>query len=369
MARTTHRKNDRKHPPSTPKRLTTPKGRAGDKTPSPRSKRSRTNTAGRPLDHARLTRKRDKAIIHLPPSALIGRDESCDVQLFDPKSSADHARLRFFKGAWTIRDLGSRNKTTVNGHALEAGESMVVNRGDTLEFGSPKERFAFTSGGPAVPFARNIKDGTTVPMLSDVLMLPPNSRSPQKAILRRHDGRIEIEQPDGRRAAVDREVLTVRNSAWMLRIKTAAHTATRYSPLNVPTMVLCFSVGPALERVTIAVTGGGEKATLRSQAFSWMLLLLARAYDEDTGAKSAHRGWVTREALCRQLNMTPEYLTVLINRARKKFAAINVACAGELVERADGYLRIGVRSVQFDERAAQIDVGFRSSKRASKRQR
>lgn len=46
---------------------------------------------------------------------LIGRGEGCDIPCEDERVSRRHARLSFQKGCWHIQDLGSKNRTTVQG--------------------------------------------------------------------------------------------------------------------------------------------------------------------------------------------------------------------------------------------------------------
>lgn len=66
--------------------------------------------------------------------AVIGRLESCDVTVDDPKVSRRHAEVRPHLDGFRIADLGSTNGTQVNGetvvdHPLEDGDRITV--GDT----------------------------------------------------------------------------------------------------------------------------------------------------------------------------------------------------------------------------------------------
>jgi pSer/pThr/pTyr-binding forkhead associated (FHA) protein len=52
----------------------------------------------------------------------VGRDEACELVLDDPEVSRKHACLEPLPdGRVTIRDLGSRNGTYVNGRQVQAG--------------------------------------------------------------------------------------------------------------------------------------------------------------------------------------------------------------------------------------------------------
>ena len=68
-------------------------------------------------------------------STVIGRDNSADIILPVSAVSRRHAEISFQSGAWTIRDLGSRNGTIVDGNlitstALEAGSEVRI--GDAI---------------------------------------------------------------------------------------------------------------------------------------------------------------------------------------------------------------------------------------------
>jgi pSer/pThr/pTyr-binding forkhead associated (FHA) protein len=60
---------------------------------------------------------------------LIGRDESCDLTLEDPKVSREHAAILKSAGPFhVIRDLGSANGTLVNGQPVRAPLGFGVNQ-------------------------------------------------------------------------------------------------------------------------------------------------------------------------------------------------------------------------------------------------
>ncbi|MER6446196.1 peptide-binding protein [Streptomyces venezuelae] len=71
------------------------------------------------------------------PSAVvlrIGRDPGNGLRLSHETVSRAHAELRLQAGAWVLRDLGSTNGTTVNGHRVTG--SAVVRDGDQVSFGN-----------------------------------------------------------------------------------------------------------------------------------------------------------------------------------------------------------------------------------------
>ena len=64
-------------------------------------------------------------------SITIGRATSNMLVLNDLQASRQHARLDFENGAWSVRDLNSRNGTFVNGQrvtlqALRPGDQITI---------------------------------------------------------------------------------------------------------------------------------------------------------------------------------------------------------------------------------------------------
>lgn len=74
----------------------------------------------------------------------IGRAPASDLVIADSSASRHHARLVYRDDAWWVEDLGARNRTTVNGEAVEAPRSLQV--GDRLQVGGTTVQFM---GDPA----------------------------------------------------------------------------------------------------------------------------------------------------------------------------------------------------------------------------
>lgn len=66
----------------------------------------------------------------------LGRNEDSGICLGDPSVSGKHAELRRDEAGYSIRDLGSRNGTIVNGQAIEA--AVRLNRGDVIVVGDTR---------------------------------------------------------------------------------------------------------------------------------------------------------------------------------------------------------------------------------------
>lgn len=67
-------------------------------------------------------------------STVLGRDDSCELQLMDPGISRRHAEVvRTSDGCYKICDLGSRNGTYANNHRL--ADEHALTDGDRLQIG------------------------------------------------------------------------------------------------------------------------------------------------------------------------------------------------------------------------------------------
>ena len=63
----------------------------------------------------------------------IGRERDNDIILLDPKVSRYHAQISIESGRWTLTDLGSANRTYLNGNAVTT--AMPLRSGDRIAFG------------------------------------------------------------------------------------------------------------------------------------------------------------------------------------------------------------------------------------------
>lgn len=66
---------------------------------------------------------------------MIGRDQAADLRLPDARVSRRHAELVRAGEGWTLRDLGSRSGTALNGRLLQPSESAPVAPGSTVSVG------------------------------------------------------------------------------------------------------------------------------------------------------------------------------------------------------------------------------------------
>jgi pSer/pThr/pTyr-binding forkhead associated (FHA) protein len=81
----------------------------------------------------------------------VGRDEEAAIRVDEPLVSRHHARIERRTGGYFVLDLGSTNRTRVNGAAVS---ECRLRDGDEVRFGRARCKFLEASPGP-------IGDGAT----------------------------------------------------------------------------------------------------------------------------------------------------------------------------------------------------------------
>jgi adenylate cyclase len=82
----------------------------------------------------------------LQPRLLVGRDAACDVLLRNPSVSGRHCLLEWAGGSWSVRDLGSKNGTRVDGVRCE---EQRLPPGCTLWVGTLRFQVVYNAPGAA----------------------------------------------------------------------------------------------------------------------------------------------------------------------------------------------------------------------------
>ncbi len=67
---------------------------------------------------------------------ILGRSHTCSIQVDDQSVSSNHARVQVVAGEATISDMGSTNKTLVNGNTLQPGVPFKLRNNDQIKTGN-----------------------------------------------------------------------------------------------------------------------------------------------------------------------------------------------------------------------------------------
>ena len=86
--------------------------------------------------------------LSLEPASSLGRVAGNTIVIDDPHTSARHAELRFARGQWWLRDLGSSNGTLLNDEPVRA--VVGVRPGDVIQCGRVRFRLVPSFPVPSV---------------------------------------------------------------------------------------------------------------------------------------------------------------------------------------------------------------------------
>jgi hypothetical protein len=88
---------------------------------------------------------------------IIGREEDCDIVLPSRQVSRNHARIRRLGGRHILEDLGSKNRTFVNGQELT--EPYTLQDGDEIQIALSFKLFFVDAGATAPLFFEERRAG------------------------------------------------------------------------------------------------------------------------------------------------------------------------------------------------------------------
>jgi hypothetical protein len=297
---------------------------------------------------ALLIHHRSGTTVTLHANHLVGRSERCDLRIDEQYVSTEHASIRWNGQAWLLKDLGSRNKTYVDGTIVPSSDPFPLTPGSTLAFGLKEDTWRLEdSSGPeavAIPL-----DGGQ-PMVAVNALLPvPSPIEPSATVYRGADGTWKLDDGEIRDVA-DGSVFEVQGRAFRLSLPSAVLPTVpvgSLKPLRVKDLELEFSVSADEEHVDIIASCYEHVLRLATRTHNYLLLELARRRELDAGAKlpDTSCGWVYQDELCERLRVDAARLNVDVYRIRKQFASLEVLDPANIVERRarTKQLRLGVK--------------------------
>jgi predicted component of type VI protein secretion system len=92
-----------------------------------------------------------------PGADVVGRDESCSIQVVDGQVSRQHLSICFDSrmGGFLASDMDSRNGTFVNGEQLE--QPAVLQEGDVVQIGNSRLLYTTRDADRAMRDLMNLK--------------------------------------------------------------------------------------------------------------------------------------------------------------------------------------------------------------------
>lgn len=277
--------------------------------------------------------------VTLRPRHLVGRARTCHLVLPAPDVSSEHAVIFWDGSAWYVRDLGSRNGTSVDGARLQPSDVHRIMRGSALAFSS--HIWQLEDDGPPVASAV-AADGRSVFATSDLLPLP-GPEEPRVTLFQNGNEWL-LEDGEESRPIKDGEAVTVDGVTWSIQIPLPEEGTIDAAPvgLNLDEVVAHFTPHTGGD-VSLRVRVGEVWHELGTRAHHQLLYALARPVLD--GAPSA---WLSAESLARRLGMDDNRFNVTVFRIRQQFTALGILGAARVVERrpGSGQVRTGLVNIE-----------------------
>lgn len=285
---------------------------------------------------AMIEHKRTGRRVQLAPRVMVGRSRQADLRLDGTWVSGEHAVIGWDGRQWRVRDLGSRNGTTLDGRPLDARTDRPLSAGSALAFGQAEEQWVVVDVGAPTPMAQG-PDGRWVEAIDRVLSLPGEG-DPQVTV-RHEDGRWVVERQDEEGppwVADDRDQIVLGDAIWTLRLPEAREPTGDVASTH-PLSALRLELGLSRDEETIDVRlmRGALRVGVEPRAHHYLLVLLVRQREADRGeARSPEeQGWIDPDRLARMLRISRQVLNVYIHRIRCQVSDAGVLDGKGIIER------------------------------------
>jgi hypothetical protein len=298
---------------------------------------------------ALLVHERSGMTINLHANHLVGRSDRCDLRMSEDYVSSEHASIRWNGQIWSLKDLGSRNRTYLNGSSVSAAQPVPLEVGSRIAFGL--EADVWTLSDLSAPEAVAIPLDGSEPLIAVNALLPvPSPLKPAATVYRGSDGGWKLDEDGEVREAVDGGVFAADGRSFRLSLPSAVLPTVPLGALEAPRttdLALEFSVSVDEEHVEIVARSRRETLQLGARTHNYILLELARrrAADVQSGLPETSCGWVYQDELCDSLRLDLARLNVDVYRIRKQFAQIELLDPASVIERRarTKQLRLGVK--------------------------
>lgn len=276
--------------------------------------------------------------IELAGRHRVGRDPWSDLVIADPAVSGSHALLLWDGQGWSVRDLGSRNGTVVDGAPIEVGAPVPLGSGARVTLGGCE--LTLVDPGPPRPMITGpsgtmLLDGALgVPGADGVFVVPGD------------EGDWWIDDGVGRRPLCDRQVFEAAGQRWTAHLE-GALPPTREDRVADGGPLLRFRVSLDEEHVDLWVRTPDASVAIPSRAHHYTLVTLARQVlaDRAAGIDDADVGWVATQTLCQQLRLQRGAVYTHLYRARKQLTEA-------------GFPGLAERLVEHRTEATQLRLGL-----------
>jgi hypothetical protein len=297
---------------------------------------------------ARITRCAEErpAIVKLTACHVVGRDASSDTVIARESVSEKHALFVWAGSGWYLRDLGSRNGTYLNAHALAPRTNTEIKSGDRIAFAENDEIWQVLDTHPPCPMLASADPPATTLQLIDEggVFVPPAIAEAPWTIFHA-GGNWYMEGCSGERRVIDdHESVEWSGRIYHVRLPpVAAETRDACRPLiqaRLENASVSIHVSHDEESASVSLEVGNRSFSIERRVHLYLLAYLARARLSD---RDPEGGWRDISSVVHALQLScSTQLAVQVYRCRADFAGA-LSNPQDVIDRSRrGFMRIGV---------------------------
>lgn len=268
--------------------------------------------------------------VSLDARTLVGRARYARLRVDTTRTSAEHAVLEFTPDGWSVQDLGSRNGSRLN------GEPLPVREPRPLDLSPPGPAAVAEDGQLAVGQYRML----CLPSVDDV-----------RLSVTHHEHQWQADAGDDATPTRDGEILEVDGRRWRLLLPNhlqggSAETEALPTAVHPELHLWTTANGEELLRCALVIEGVRQELTVRTHLALLLTLAEQRLRDAERGSPADDQGWLSVDALYRQVPVAPHLLAMYLHRCRRQLAEAGLLFTDGVLEargrRPHRELRIGL---------------------------
>jgi hypothetical protein len=242
-----------------------------------------------------------------------------------------------------VRDLGTTNGTFVDGSVVKPRSQKKIRIGAVVSIGESDRGLTLLEASPPCPMIVSMSaSGREVCQIEHGTIVLPSPKNPELSLYMDRDDCWVLERDGSKAPAAPGAFFSAYGTTWRLSVPQEAQCTTlNQGQLVLENADIEFYVSDDEETVEICIKVSHGEIWMPNRSYNYMLLTLARERLEDPDDE----GWLFREQVERMLRTDECAINVWIHRTRRQFSSAGFLRPAEIIDRRNGALRIGGRSV------------------------
>jgi pSer/pThr/pTyr-binding forkhead associated (FHA) protein len=283
------------------------------------------------------------------------RSGTVDTVLNYPYISKLHAIVEWCEPNWLLRDV-STNGIKLNHKIISIQKPMILNVGDTVDFGANEVSFKIKDLSPPTSLLINQSTPNEVIEMSQSVLLP-NEGTPEFFLYfcldRKHWFVEDLIQGQEIGPYEHNDIIQMNQKQWrFFLIAQDDATAEIYiNQASLEDVIFRFDLSQDEESANLTLITDGSTLELGERSHHYLLVHLLRYRI----LNDYQAGWLDNHLLMKELGLEETHLNIQIFRARKQVATAlpNMTGHSKFIERRRGALRLGIRNFEIYKEGIQ----------------